>query len=259
MDGVTLLVVDSGSVEYIVHDSTFSNDTTTVWNIEQRQKIQHRGYYAWSIPNDTTFWIDDTIFFVLKEKTFGFHELIASSLVWDFPFTDPSKSYSVYRFSDSSNAMISGYWNVTTPDCGDGTDSLWFSNKSGFIRRESQYIYGWCHNTHTTGSTHISLRNDPVVSVKEPRIIPFKAELKQNYPNPFNPSTIISFTLPIKSYITLKIYDLLGREITTLISKDLSAGSHSQQWNAINMPSGVYFYCLQAGSFKETKKLILLK
>jgi flagellar hook assembly protein FlgD len=57
----------------------------------------------------------------------------------------------------------------------------------------------------------------------------------------------------------LKIFDILGREITTLISKELSAGNHEWEWNAANMPSGVYYYRLQAGSFAETKKLILLK
>jgi hypothetical protein len=259
MDGVTERVVDSGYVEYIVHDSTVSNDTTAIWNIEQRQRIQHKAYNTYGSPLDTTYWIDDTTFFILTEKTIGFHELTATSLIWQFPLVDPLKSQSIFRFSDSTTAIILGFWNVNTPDCGYGTDSLWFSEKRGFMQRESQFIYGWCHNTHHSGSTHISLRGDPVLSVRELRTIPFEAELKQNYPNPFNPSTIISFSLPRKAFVTLKIYDLLGREITTLISGELQAGNHFQRWNAVNIPSGIYFYCLQAGSFKETKKVILLK
>jgi Uncharacterized protein related to plant photosystem II stability/assembly factor len=83
--------------------------------------------------------------------------------------------------------------------------------------------------------------------------------LSQNYPNPFNPSTIITFALPTKSFVTLKIFDILGREITTLISKELSAGNHELEWNATGFVSGVYFYRLQAGSFTATKKLLLLK
>jgi hypothetical protein len=83
--------------------------------------------------------------------------------------------------------------------------------------------------------------------------------LRQNYPNPFNPSTTISFAIPANSFVSLKVYDILGREVTTLVSEQLSAGNHSRQWNAMDMPSGVYFYRLQAGSFTETKKLILLK
>jgi len=83
--------------------------------------------------------------------------------------------------------------------------------------------------------------------------------LRQNYPNPFNPITSISFSLPLKSFISLKIFDLLGREVATIVSEQLSAGNHAIKWNAVNMSSGIYFYRLQAGSFTETKKLVLLR
>jgi L-ascorbate metabolism protein UlaG (beta-lactamase superfamily) len=83
--------------------------------------------------------------------------------------------------------------------------------------------------------------------------------LQQNYPNPFNPSTRIDFSLPHSSYVTLKIYDMLGKEITTLISETLSAGNYSKRWNAFRNPSGIYFYSLQAGNYAETKKLVLIK
>ena len=83
--------------------------------------------------------------------------------------------------------------------------------------------------------------------------------LDQNYPNPFNPSTTIPFSLPFRSAVSLKIFDILGKEIVTLYSGELSAGTYTHRWNAINLPSGVYFYRLQAGSFTQTKKLLLLK
>jgi hypothetical protein len=89
--------------------------------------------------------------------------------------------------------------------------------------------------------------------------IPKDFSLSQNFPNPFNPTTNISFGLPSKSFVSLKIFDLLGREVTTIVSEEMSAGSYSRIWNAANMPSGVYFYRLQAGSFTETKKLLLLR
>jgi hypothetical protein len=88
---------------------------------------------------------------------------------------------------------------------------------------------------------------------------PTAFSLAQNFPNPFNPSTTISFDLPSQSFVSLKIFDLIGREVATIVSEELSAGSHSRQWNATGMPSGVYFYRLQAGSFTGTKKLLLLK
>jgi hypothetical protein len=97
--------------------------------------------------------------------------------------------------------------------------------------------------------------------------LPENFNLSQNYPNPFNPVTTIQLSLPSKSFVSLKIFDLIGREVATLVSEELSAGDYSRQWNALGMPSGVYFYRLQthqtsggqAGTFMETKKLVLLK
>jgi hypothetical protein len=83
--------------------------------------------------------------------------------------------------------------------------------------------------------------------------------LSQNYPNPFNPATVFSFDLPSRSHVSLKVFDLLGKEVSNIVSGELGAGHYSRQWNAAGMPSGAYFYRLQAGSINETKKLILLK
>jgi hypothetical protein len=89
--------------------------------------------------------------------------------------------------------------------------------------------------------------------------VPKEYLLHQNFPNPFNPSTNISFSIPTRSFVSLKVFDLIGREVATVVSEEMSAGSHIKQWNAKNYPSGIYFYRLQAGSFTETKKLLLLK
>ncbi|MDP2886152.1 MAG: FG-GAP-like repeat-containing protein [Ignavibacteria bacterium] len=89
--------------------------------------------------------------------------------------------------------------------------------------------------------------------------VPAEFSLEQNYPNPFNPSTKISFSLPSTSYVSLRVFDVMGREVATLVSEELSAGNHTRQWNATGMPSGVYLYRLQAGSYVQTRKLILLK
>jgi endoglucanase len=83
--------------------------------------------------------------------------------------------------------------------------------------------------------------------------------LRQNYPNPFNPSTIIQYQVPSIGIVTLKIYDILGREVAALVNEEKRLGKYDVQWNASNMPSGVYFYRLHAGSFIETKRMILLK
>ncbi|NLT50931.1 MAG: T9SS type A sorting domain-containing protein, partial [Ignavibacteria bacterium] len=88
---------------------------------------------------------------------------------------------------------------------------------------------------------------------------PDKFELAQNFPNPFNPSTMISFQLPINGYVTLKIYDLLGQEIATLVNEQKSAGKYEVKFDASDLASGVYIYRIQAGEFNASKKLILLK
>ena len=89
--------------------------------------------------------------------------------------------------------------------------------------------------------------------------IPVQYSLSQNYPNPFNPSTIIRFSVPEESNISIVVLNTLGEEITTLLNENLTSGSYEVDFDAAGLPSGIYFYKIQAGSFVETKKMILLK
>ena len=88
---------------------------------------------------------------------------------------------------------------------------------------------------------------------------PFAFALNQNYPNPFNPSTTISYSIPEKSFVTIKIFNVLGNEVASLVNNQVEAGEHNVQFNAMGLSSGVYFYTIQAGNFSATKKLMLLK
>ena len=90
-------------------------------------------------------------------------------------------------------------------------------------------------------------------------LAPIEFGLSDNYPNPFNPSTTISYQLKANSFVSLKVFDLLGREVKTLINEEKSAGSYSLNFSAIGLPSGVYFYKLTAGNFSETKKMTVMK
>jgi len=115
--------------------------------------------------------------------------------------------------------------------------------------------------------------NDFVTDVKETiPTIPTEFSLSQNYPNPFNPVTTIKYTIPTPpasspfrkgrnevAFVTLKVYDILGSEIATLVNQEQNAGSYEVDFNASHLASGIYFYRLQAGSFIGTKKMILLK
>ena len=89
--------------------------------------------------------------------------------------------------------------------------------------------------------------------------IPDKFELSQNYPNPFNPTTTIEFTLPNAEFTTLKIYNIMGEEVATLVSERLTAGKHKNDWDASELASGIYLYRIQAGDYVNTKKMILLR
>jgi hypothetical protein len=89
--------------------------------------------------------------------------------------------------------------------------------------------------------------------------IPERINLFQNYPNPFNPTTTIEFATPRSEYVSLRVYDTLGKEVMEVFSGNLNAGTHSFNFNAQNISSGIYFYILKTSTFFEKKKMILLK
>jgi uncharacterized protein (DUF608 family) len=97
------------------------------------------------------------------------------------------------------------------------------------------------------------------VAAGHPARVPVSCTLSQNFPNPFNPSTNISFSLPKQLQVSLRIYDLLGRELAKIVDERKDPGSYTVEWNARNFSSGVYFYRLQAGEFIKTKRLLLLR
>ncbi len=142
--------------------------------------------------------------------------------------TNTSNKCTISAISDSNNGII----------------ATWVDKRNG---NSDIYAQRVDENTVTSIEDHILGE------------FPYTLTLSQNYPNPFNPTTSISFSLPSKSFVSLKVFDILGREVATLVYEEMPAGSYSRQWNATNMSSGIYFYRLQAGSFTETKKLILLR
>jgi len=95
--------------------------------------------------------------------------------------------------------------------------------------------------------------------VDDDRSVPLEYALHQNYPNPFNPATNIEFTLPVSGHVSLKVFDMTGREVATLIDKDLNPGRYEKQFNGSGLASGVYFYRLASAEFVQTKKMIVAK
>ncbi|HSP87176.1 MAG TPA: T9SS type A sorting domain-containing protein, partial [Ignavibacteriaceae bacterium] len=97
------------------------------------------------------------------------------------------------------------------------------------------------------------------LDVEETENVGVEFELKQNFPNPFNPQTVISYQLKAGSFVSLKVYDVLGNEIADLVNEEKTAGVHEIEFHSTNLSSGVYFYQLKIDGFNETKKMIILK
>jgi hypothetical protein len=121
-------------------------------------------------------------------------------------------------------------------------------------RRLFVQIKGSTDSTYEIKATGIVLSSDPLVEFYPEGLL-----LKQNYPNPFNSYTKIEYQITEQTFVSLKVYDILGSEIVTLVNEEKTAGYYNTEFDASSLASGVYFYRLQAGSFVETKKMVLLR
>ena len=119
--------------------------------------------------------------------------------------------------------------------------------------------YYFCKMTAPGFRDSIRMQYQTVVSVNEVNSNIETFNLLQNYPNPFNSSTTIEYHLPVSTNVKLMVYDILGREVVSLVNDKISVGVHRIVFDAGGLPSGLYYYRLQAGSYVETRKLLLLK
>ena len=135
-----------------------------------------------------------------------------------------------------------------------GIDPLWIADSTNIVvfiqSTGSQTVYQ---------SESISYNDLTITGVGNENSLPKEFSLQQNYPNPFNPSTSIKFTIPESGFTTLKVYNILSNEVTTLISEELTRGAFTVTFDAADLPSGVYFYILVNNNFTVTKKMMLLK
>ncbi len=117
-------------------------------------------------------------------------------------------------------------------------------------------------NDGTTGAIHINVTGNSgnvTAVVEEPSLTPRQFTLEQNFPNPFNPGTMFRYSLPTQEHVTFTIFNVLGQTVETVVDEVQQAGVKSVQWNASSLPGGIYFYRLSAGTYSETKKLLLIK
>jgi len=193
---------------------------------------------------------------------------------WQFPegySIQPGKHLIVWCDNDEeqiglhTNFKLSGggeFVALTERDGITAVDSITFPEQSADISYGRYPDAGseWTFMQPTPGS-----KNEPIVDVKDEKLI-LDFKLFQNYPNPFNPTTVIKYSVPqqttqrvASTNVTLIVYDILGREVATLVNKEQKGGNYEVIFNSKNLSSGLYFYHLQSGSFIESKKMILLK
>ena len=140
---------------------------------------------------------------------------------------------------DFNNSTGNNPFTLTAPDSGTYTVNAGFKNPSK--KWDSVMV------------------NISLTDVGENPSNPASFELFDNYPNPFNPSTTLRYSIPEASFTSVKIYDALGNEVSSLVNETKSAGTYEVEFNASDLSSGIYYYTLNAGSFTETKKMILIK
>ena len=189
-----------------------------------------------------------TIHFLYNDGTNG--DEVADDSLWTIELTFPQYSALTIQYKYGAN------WGG---DNGGSNDNEAPSLSDHFINLTPDLLSATVHNQFGVTGTH-ELENVVVLGVEEvPNTVPKVYSLKQNYPNPFNPTTNIRFAIPDAGLVTLKIYNLLGQEVTTLVNEYKNAGTYNVDFNAVNLSSGVYFYQINAGNYSDTKKMILMK
>ncbi len=178
--------------------------------------------------------------------------------VWSFGFSFVDKFLEMDGYSSSKLFDISDVNNIKLLASSYGGGMSFSRHGDNYYLMKSDPRYTSTYNPYS-GINSITISSISAVSDKQKPNIPLEFKLSQNYPNPFNPTTIINYSVPKISFVTVKVYDMLGREVAALVNEEKKAGNYSINFNAGSLASGVYFYRMQAGQFEDTKKLILLK
>ncbi len=174
---------------------------------------------------------------------------------------DTTNSPLMYKASEATTYLFGNNVNTMTFAYEGGIDNFYgikITREFGFISWNSSSIFENYYKT-LIGCELSDIVYGTLTEVSAETEKLNRYSLKQNYPNPFNPTTMISWQSPQSGRQTLKVYNILGKEVATLVNEFRSAGNYEVNFDAGNLSSGVYFYKLQAGSFVETKKMILVK
>ncbi len=232
----------------------FSNDGGSNWNVVTygltRRNIEALGCYG----NLTFAGTDSAGIFVSTDD--GAH--------WTSVNTGIEGVLWIYSFAFSGRSVFAGtsvgiYYSADTGAHWSSVSNPGSFDPSPAVRIESDgsYLYA---ASYTDGLWRRSISEMTGVSGQaQAGFLPTAFSLGQNYPNPFNPSTDIEYQIPKQAYVTLKVYNLLGQEVATIVDEHKQPGVYHVRWDASRLPSGIYFYKLNAGDFRQTKRMVLVK
>jgi hypothetical protein len=267
-----VLKTKSGIAEASVYWTT---DTTLGFNSSSMQFVSGDSVVGY-IPVQ----IDSTVIYYYISATSNSGRivnkpLVAPNGVYKF-LADNSVPVELFSFvASQSNGSVELQWETSTELNNSGFEVERSINKSNFEKisflpgygtSSEKHFYSFTDKPDTDGKISYRLKQvdfngdfsySEVVEIDFVTLREFS--VAQNYPNPFNPSTKIKFQISDFGFVALKVYDILGNEVATLVNEEKSAGTYEIEFNATLLPSGVYFYQLKTGSFVETKKMILLK
>ncbi len=255
---------ESGFIEYRVLSKSEKPNGFIFWEIRQRKNATRDTY---GIPLQS---VKDSTTITIIESVSLNHELYSSTATDPltlFPFKAGSPDTSKFFRYKENPTGLDIFLRIIFPDPSNPTLSKY--NYEFKIRKEVgilMLVFGRSYVSGMESSEYYLTKfNNQTISGLEPiESIHTGYSLSQNYPNPFNPETTISYSIPKSEHVTLKVFDLLGQEVATLVDEYKSAGTYNVVFSVktrhgASLQSGIYFYRLQCGSYNETKKLILMK
>lgn len=184
------------------------------------------------------------------------------SLVWSNPDADSTFALMLHAkliMDQNDNIYLAAGTLTEMAVCkvnNDGT-SAWTVTVPGSYA--NNIVLGNDNNVYVVGGKTAKINQGAVTSLNDDKATPDVFILEQNYPNPFNPTTTISFSIPASAFTSLKVYDILGNEVATLVNEEKSAGNHEVRFNASALASGTYLYKLDIGNYSKVKKLLVIK
>jgi len=254
--------ITSGTTEYLY--SVCFTDANNGWTVGNNGTILRTtdGGSTWNPQNSGTTESLYDVCFVNSDIGYATYRYDESILVTTNGGTQWNSQdiydgyYSVLSFMDNNNAVLVYYYGILhTSDAG----ATWTPQKIG--TSNTLYAVSKVGNRWIAVGAYGTILKSSFgeVAVRDKNEIPTVFSLQQNYPNPFNPGTKINYSIPKESFVSLKVYDILGKEVVALINEEQPLGSYEVDFDASNLSAGVYFYKLQAGDFVQTRKMLLIK